>query len=251
MSSRFPPVVRHPLPKASLGGERTIHVTARDVAMLTWLTRLQCATYEQLADLTNTSVQALRQRLRLLHKGGLVVRVDGRRGDRPIARWFPTTDGAAKTGTGINPADPDQVDTVRSDLLAAIALPHYQRGDQLLAGEEVEAALEKAALRYALRAAHPIVHRLPSPDLLIQCGANLMAVEVRLGEAAKGDWLQRLLNFEHLGVHRLLLYTDSVLLRALLGSPAAYPARVFVTVKGPGDDLLDDNCWTTTASPSA
>lgn len=228
-----------------------MHLTTRDIETLTWLTRFQCGTYGQLAGLTDRSVGALRRRLPQLQKEGLVARVDARRGDRPIARWFPTVHGAAKTVTGITPPHPDQVDTVRAALLVNIALPHHRQGDQLLAGSEVDAALEKAALRYALRAVHPIVHPLPSPDLLIQCGVNLMAIEVRLGEAAKDDWLQRLLDYEHLGVHQLLLYTDSVLLRALLGSPAASPARVVVTVKGPGEDLLDDDCWTTTAAPSA
>ena len=49
------------------------------------------------------------------------------------------------------------------------------------------------------------------------------------------DWHRRLLDYEHLGVHRLLLHTDSVVLKAVLASPGAYPARVFVTI-----ELLSD-----------
>lgn len=208
-----------------------MQLTPRDLQILTWLTRLHCATYQQLARLTATSVGALRRRLPLLEQHGHVVRVDSRRGDRPIALWFPTPQGAAATTTGINPLHPTMVGTERALLLGDIALPHHEHGAQLMAGVEITKTFSDAALKYGFRASLPLTGALPSPDLLIRGNDRLTALELRLGRAAADDWHQRLITYERLGVHEVLLHTDSSVLGACLASPGTYAAKILVTVR--------------------
>lgn len=208
-----------------------MQLTVRDLQILTWLTRLQCATYQQLARLTASSVGALRRRLPPLEQHGYVVRMDARRGDRPIALWFPTPQGAAATTTGISPIHPDKVGTERALLLGDIALPHQEHGAQLMAGVEINKTFTSAAFNYGLRAPLPLTDALPSPALLIRRSDHLTALELRLGPATADDWHQLLITYERLGVHELSLHTDSPVLGACLASPGAYIAKILVTVR--------------------
>jgi len=203
-----------------------LRITDRDILILSWLTRLGAATYADLARITGTSVEALRQRLPRLQSTGLAVARKSHRGNRPIAVWVPTALGAKVTHTGITPAP--RATLTRALTLSHAASQHYPPA-AIRADIEVTRALGSLQLRKRL-AGHPTPSVLPAPDLLVVDGEVTTAVELVLeGPEAARDWNTLLVAYQLLDITRVDVHTNYDLLFALLNLGTTPPGILVQT----------------------
>lgn len=150
-----------------------VKMTDRDVALLQFLTRYKYATYPQIADHLDTSVNALRQRFPRLKKAGLITSDNG--GPNAFLVWRPTDTGVKLSGYDMRTPTLSWGAVNHTLGLVDLGIRFEKAGEVVVTEREIRAAdnRDRPSDRMATALAHhDTVEDEPAPLFVVTLGAG-------------------------------------------------------------------------------